>query len=319
MIMKQAEKTKTPRLGYIYVISAALLWAISGSTSKFLFNSGVTPFQLVQLRLTISTVLLFTILFIMRRDLMRIEKSDFFYFVLLGAVVMAAVQFTYLYTISKINVAAAILLQYLAPAFIAVYSFVFAKEKPGLITVMSVTGAIAGCYLVVGAYNFDLFSLNKTGIIAGIIAAIAFACYSVQGEYGMRKYDPVTVLFYALLFAAVTWNIFHPPLEAFFHARSPREWGFVFFIGIFGTVVPFGLYFQGINLIRSTRASITGTLEPITASAISYFFLNEILEPLQIAGGIMVIASIILLQFRVDSDDKRPDLIRAKFLEKSDK
>jgi drug/metabolite transporter (DMT)-like permease len=315
--MKNANSHKTPRLGYIYVMIAALLWAVSGSSSKFLFNSGVTPFQLVQLRLTISAGLLFLVLLIWRRNLMRIEKGDFFYFVFFGAVVMAAVQFTYLFTISKINVAAAILIQYLAPVFIAVYSFVFAKEKPGIITVLSIAGAVTGCYLVVGAYNLNLFSLNKTGIISGILSAVAFAWYSVQGEYGMRRYNPVTVLFFALLFAAITWNTLHPPLEAFFHTRSLIEWGMIIYIGIFGTVIPFGFYFQGINLIRSTRASITGTLEPITAAAISYFFLNEILEPWQIAGGIMVIASIILLKFRVESDDKRPDLIRAKNLEKS--
>jgi drug/metabolite transporter (DMT)-like permease len=317
--MKQAEKIKTPRLGYLYVITAALLWATSGSSSKFLFNSGLTPFQLVQLRLTISAVLLFTVLFVWRRNLMLIKKGDLFYFIFLGSVVMATVQFTYLFTISKINVAAAILLQYLAPAFIAIYSFVFANEKPGIITIVSVAGAITGCYLVVGAYNLNLFALNKTGIITGIFAAIAFAWYSIQGEYGMRRYDPMTVLFFAILFAAITWNIFHPPFEAFFHTRSPIEWLLIAYIGIFGTVVPFGLYFQGINLIRSTRASITGTLEPITASAISYFFLNEILEPLQITGGVMVIASVIMLQFRVESDDKRPDLIRTKYLEISDK
>jgi drug/metabolite transporter, DME family len=316
--MEHAEKTKTPRRGYLYVIIAALFWAISGSSSKFLFNSGVTPFQLVQLRLTISAGLLFPVLLIWRRDLMRIKKGDFFYFVLLGAVVMAAVQFTYLFTISKINVAAAILLQYLAPAFIAIYSFVFAKEKPGMITILSVAGAITGCYLVVGAYNFSLLSLNKTGIIAGIFAAISFAWYSVQGEYGMRRYDPLTVLFFALLFAAVTWNILHPPLEAFFHNRSLLQWVLILYVGIFGTVIPFGFYFEGINLIRSTRASITGTLEPITAAAISYFFLNEILEPLQMAGGIMVIASIILLQFKVGYDEKTPDLVRAQNREKQD-
>ena len=316
--MEQINTHKTPRLGYIYVMIAALLWAISGSTSKFLFNSGVTPFQLVQLRLTISSVPLFIVLLIWRRNLMRIEKGDYFYFLFLGAVVMAVVQFTYLFTISKINVAAAILLQYLAPAFIAIYSFVFAKEKPGLITILSVAGAITGCYLVVGAYNLNLLSLNKAGIIAGISAAIAFAWYSVQGEYGMRKYDPVTVLFFALLFAAITWNILHPPLEAFFHTRSLLEWGLIIYIGIFGTVVPFGFYFEGINLIRSTRASITGTLEPISAAAISYFFLNEVLEPLQMAGGIMVIASIILLQFKVEYDDKTPDLVRAQNREKSE-
>ena len=79
-VMEQINTNKTPRRGYIYVIIAALLWAISGSSSKFLFNSGVTPFQLVQLRLTISTVLLFMVLLVWRRDLMRIEKGDFFYF-----------------------------------------------------------------------------------------------------------------------------------------------------------------------------------------------------------------------------------------------
>ena len=317
--MEQTNTNRTSRRGYLYVVIAALLWAVSGTSSKFLFNSGVTPFQLVQLRLTISAVLLFLALSIWRRNLMRMMPGDFFYFIFFGAVVMAAVQFTYLFTISKINVAAAILLQYLAPAFIAIYSFVFAKEKPGLITILSIAGAITGCYLVVGAYNLNLFSLNKTGIISGVFSAIAFAWYSVQGEYGMRRYDPVTVLFFALLFAAMTWNILHPPLEAFFHTRSSLQWGLIFYIGIFGTVVPFGFYFEGINLIRSTRASITGTLEPITAAAISYFFLNEILEPLQMAGGIMVIASIILLQFKVEYDDKTPDLVRTQNREKSDK
>ncbi len=315
--MKRAENIKTPRLGYIYVMIAALLWAVSGSSAKFLFNSGVSPFQLAQLRLTISSALLFPALFIRRRNLMRIMPGDLFYFIFFGAVVMAAVQFTYLFAISKINVAAAILLQYLAPAFIAIYSFIFAKEKPGIITVLSIAGAITGCYLVVGAYNLNLFSLNKTGIIAGIFSAIAFAWYSVQGEYGMRRYDPVTVLFFTLLFAAIAWNLLHPPLEAFFHTRSLLQWGLIFYIGIFGTVVPFGFYFEGINLIRSTRASITGTLEPITAAAISYFFLNEILEFWQMAGGIMVIASIVLLQFKMEYDDKSPSIIRAKNREKS--
>jgi len=33
------------RLGYIYVALAALLFAISGTSSKFLFHSGITPYQ----------------------------------------------------------------------------------------------------------------------------------------------------------------------------------------------------------------------------------------------------------------------------------
>jgi drug/metabolite transporter (DMT)-like permease len=225
---------------------------------------------------------------------------------------MASVQFTYLYTISKINVAAAILMQYLSPAFIALYLVIFEKEKLHTATVLAIFGAITGCYFVLGAYNLNLFALNKVGVISGILSAVFYAWYSLQGEYGMRKYDPLTVVFFSLFFGAITWNILHPPFKAFFHVYSPVQWGLILYIGIFGTVIPFSLYLEGINLIRSTRAAITGTLEPITAAGISYLLLNETLDLLQIAGGILVIASIVLLQFKAQYDEKIPDLIRTK-------
>ena len=303
---------KKTRLGYIYVVLAALMWALSGSSAKFLFNSGITPFQLVQLRLTISAVLLFLCLLVRFSSLLRIDRKDIFYFILFGTVGMAGVQFTYLFAISKIKVAAAILLQYLAPSFIALHSVVFMREKLSRSTLIALIGATLGCYLVVGAYNIEILSMNIVGIISGILSAITFAWYAIHGEYGMRRYNPWTVLFYALLFGAVVWNILHPPLEAFMHDYSLVQWLWILYIGVLGTLVPFGLYLEGINLIRSTRASITATLEPITAGIISYIFLNEIMEALQITGGIIVIASIILLQLHQEQDDKSPSVIRSQ-------
>ena len=128
----------------------------------------------------------------------------------------------------------------------------------------------------------------------------------------MRKYNPWTVLFYGLLFAALIWNILYFPLEAFFHTYSPVTWWWIFFIGVLGTILPFGFYFEGINLIRSTHASITATLEPITAGILSFLFLKETMGPLQILGGILVIASIILLQFKQDMDENSPGVIRSQ-------
>jgi len=288
------------------------MWGLSGSSAKFLFNNGVTPYQLVQLRLTISTGILFLWLLIRNPSLLKIDRKDIFYFILFGTVGMAGVQFTYLFTISKIKVAAAILLQYLAPSFIAIHSVVFMRDKLSLVTIFALLGATFGCYLVVGAYNIDLLTMNFIGIISGILSAVTFAWYSIHGEYGMRRYNPWTVLFFALFFGALVWNVLHPPLEAFIHAYTPIQWVWILYIGVLGTLVPFGLYLEGINLIRSTRASITATLEPITAGVISYIFLDEIMEIPQITGGIIIIASIILLQLNQEQDDKAPNLIRAQ-------
>lgn len=95
----------------------------------------------------------------------------------------------------------------------------------------------------------------------------------------MRPYSPWTVLFYALFFGALTWNIFLPPLESFMHARPAALWGWIVYIGILGTLVPFGLFLEGVNLIRATRASITATLEPIMAGLFSFFSCTKQWKP----------------------------------------
>jgi drug/metabolite transporter (DMT)-like permease len=84
-----------------------------------------------------------------------------------------------------------------------------------------------------------------------------------------------------------------------------------------GTAIPFGLYFVGINYIRSTRASITATLEPISAGFIAYLFLGEVLEPLQILGGVLVITAIVLLQLQSEQNELTPELIRARAAQSS--
>ena len=310
--MTSASTIKTRYMGYLYAALAAFFWAISGTAAKYLFNSGITTFQLMQLRLTITVLSLLVWLLIRNPALLKIKKKDILYFTVIGSVGMAACQFTYLFAISKIHVAAAILLQYTAPSFIALHAVLFAKDRLKPTTVVALVGATSGCYLVVGAYNLEMLSMNIVGIISGLLSGVTFAWYSIHGEYGMRRYDPWTVIFYAMLFAAIIWNVLHPPFEAFMHPYSAVEWGWILYIGIMGTLVPFGFYLEGVNLIRSTRASITATLEPITAGVIAYIFLKEVMEPLQLTGGVMVIGSIILLQLKQEFDEKAPALIRSR-------
>ena len=48
----------SPLKGYLCVVIAAIMWASSGVAGKALFNGGITPFELVQIRVTVSTLLL---------------------------------------------------------------------------------------------------------------------------------------------------------------------------------------------------------------------------------------------------------------------
>ncbi len=303
-----------PVKGYLYVVGAAVLWASSGVAGKSLFSGGVTPFDLVQIRVTVSTILLAVVFVVCDRALFRIRTRDIPYFGLLGGVTMALVQITYFYAVSKIQVAAAILLQYMAPILVSFYAVCFWRERLTVAKTLSLLLSLTGCYLVVGGYDFNLLRMNWVGIISALTSAGCFAAYTLLGEKGMHRYTPWTVLFYAFFFATLSWHIFYPPFHYLRAGYSLGQWGWLLYISVMGTVLPFALFFLGINLIRSTRASITATLEPISAGLFAYLFLGEGLSPLQIAGGVMVVGAIVLLQLKQEQDDLAPAIIRTRLV-----
>jgi drug/metabolite transporter (DMT)-like permease len=288
------------------------MWGSSGTASKALFMSGVTPFQLVQIRVTLSSALLALVLGLFARRLLKIRLADIIYFCILGGVGLALVQLTYLYTISKMPVAAAILIQYTSPLMVALYSICFWDERFTSSKVLALFLSLLGCYFVVGGYNLELLKMNRVGALTGVASALFFAAYSLLGERGMHRYGPWTVVFYAFLFAAVTWNIFQPPFDFVQAGYSAVQWGYMSYIAVMGTLLPFGLFFVGVNHIRSTQATITSTVEPIAAGFMAYLLLGESLEPLQILGGGLVLTAIVLLQLQQERNELVPESIRRK-------
>lgn len=281
--------------GFLLIITAALLWALAAPIAKYLFNSGIGPADLVQARVTYSFLILAFFFIGFKRDLLQISKKDIGYFMLLGIGGFALVQYTYFYAISQIDVGVAIALQYTAPSMIVVYSAFFLGEKISRNTIIAILLALAGCYLVVGAYQVNWADLNWNGILGALFSAMVFAFYTVYGKKGLQKYPASTVFFYVVLFAALFWNIITPPFNLVGKGWSWSVWAAIMAISIIGTLIPFGLFFMALKKLDPIRLSVTSTLEPIFATIAAFFFLGEALSFWQIIGGLLIVASVILM------------------------
>jgi drug/metabolite transporter (DMT)-like permease len=299
---------KTERRGYFYILIGTTLWGISSVVAKSLFNFGLPPAELVQIRLTFATLTLLLILLIFDRNRMIVSWRDIPYFLVLGFVGVAGVQFTYYYTISKIHVGPAVLIQYLSPVWIALYAFIFQKEPLPKRKIAALLLALLGCYFTVGGYRMDLLRLNRTGIVSGLISSLFFSFYALYGEKGLKKYDPWTLILYGFGFGGVFYWILISPIKVIAEGYSFKIWMAFLYIAIFSTLIPFGLYFKGIERVRATRASITATWEPVVAGLTAYFVLGEVLSPLQVVGGIGVIAAIVLLQTAQEKAHPSPSI-----------
>jgi drug/metabolite transporter (DMT)-like permease len=296
--------------GYLCVATAAVMWASSGTAGRALIDAGITPSELVQIRVTFSSAILAPIFLVSHRSLLKVRVQDLARLAVLGGVLMASVQITYFYAISKIQVMAAILLQYLAPVMVGAFSMAVWHERFTAAKALALVLAVGGCYLVVGGHNLDLFEMNRLGIVGGLASAVSFALYALLGERVMQRYRPWTVVFYALLFAAVTWQVVYEPFAFLWASYSPAQWAWLVYIVVVGTLLPYGLYFMGINHIRSTRALITATLEPISAGIMAWIFLGQTLEPAQLLGAVLVVSAIVVLQVRHEKDNLAPHVVR---------
>lgn len=282
--------------GYLYILIGATFWGVSSVVAKSLFNTGLPPIELVFLRLTLATLSLFLFLLLFNRKKIIISIKDLPYFFILGLAGVVGTQFTYYYTISKLHVGPAILLQYLQPFWVSIYAFLFQREPITKGKIASLLLAVIGCYFVVGGYQFDLLRLNKAGIMSGVASSLFFTFYALYGEKGLKKYDAWTLILYGFGFATVFYWIIISPTKFITGGYTLNMWIAFIYIGIFATLLPFGFYFKGIERVRATRASITATWEPVVAGFAAYMVLGEVLYPLQVLGGIGVIAAVVLLQ-----------------------
>jgi drug/metabolite transporter (DMT)-like permease len=298
--------------GYLCVVGAAFLWASSGAVGKGLMSQGMGVLELVQARITLAALLMSAAFGFGGRGYLKIGAGDLPYLLLLG-ILMALNNASYFYAISKIQVAAAILLQYMAPVMVTLYAVLFWGERMGWLKALALGLAVGGCYLVVGGYSLRLLELNREGMLGGLGAAMCFATYTLLAERAMGRCSPWTVLLYAMLFAAVAWHLLMEPFRYLKVGFTLEQWGWLLYIAVAGTVLPFGLYLVGVNHIRSTRAIITATLEPISAALMAFMFLGEALEPFQALGGALVIGAVVLLQLeREHGQALSPENIRSR-------
>ncbi len=66
--------------GYLYLLIGTTLWGVSSVVAKYLFQVGLSPFDLILARLTLSGVILFLVLLMSDRKRLRISLIDLPYF-----------------------------------------------------------------------------------------------------------------------------------------------------------------------------------------------------------------------------------------------
>ncbi|MGH3138044.1 MAG: DMT family transporter [Gaiellaceae bacterium] len=295
------------RLGYAMVATAATLFAVNGSVSKVVLDSGFSSLELAQIRATCAALGLLAFLAAFARPLLRVGRRELLFLAAFGIVGVALVQWLYFVAIHNLPVGVALLIEFTAPLFVALFARFVYKERIRRRIWVAVILCISGLAIVVEVWAGIAFS--SVGVTAAIGGAFGLTAYLLMAERERRHRDPVSLSFYGFLFAAVLWAVVQPIWEFPWHVlgetvslqgnlseHSAPVWLLVGFIIVIGTMVTFSLLTGALRHISATRASIVATLEPVIATVIAWIWLGETFGATQLVGGAIVLAGIFLAQ-----------------------
>jgi drug/metabolite transporter (DMT)-like permease len=297
-----------PLRGYAMVWTAALLFAVNGTVSKVVLESGITSLELTQVRSTGAFLGLALALALIAPARLRVGIRELGFLVVFGITGLAFVQWFYFLSIHKLPVGIALLIEYVAPLLVALWARYVFHERVRRRIWVALALALVGLSLIVELWSGSS-ALDGLGVAAALAAALAYAVYILMAERGVRKRDPISLSCYGFGFAALFWLVVQPIWEFPFgrvddsvsllgelDSVAAPVWLLLLFVVVVGTMATFALVVSALRHVSATRVGIVAMLEPVAATAVAWIWLGEALGAAQLAGGAIVLAGIVLAQ-----------------------
>lgn len=304
--------------GYLFIALATFSWGVAATLGRAVFTGRlqiggqalqpIDPVILSQTRTSFAFLILMPILLSLRgAGGVRMRRGEILQCMLLGTAGVAGSNFFYYLAIQKTSVATAIILQYLAPVFVLLYMLARKLQPASVQRLSAVSMAVVGSILAIGVvgpqHSFPFLGMrtgdvrfNTIGVAAGVIAAACFAFSNVFGHHLVENNDRWRVLVYSMMGAALGWLILNPPWKVLAAHYTVAQWVFLFVFAIASMLIPYSLYFAGLQYLDATRAIVTSCLEPVFAILIAAFALGELLHPIQVVGIIVTLAATVVVQ-----------------------
>lgn len=212
--------------------------------------------------------------------------------ILLVAISDGATTFLLYEAYQRIDVGLATIMHFIYPVVVMVVMTVVFRERATVWKVAALIVSIAGMLIMTEVQGVD-----AGGIALAAGSGLCFATCSIANQKSRAsELSPALVAFYSLLTLFVFFLLLTLSTQTLAPAATGAEWGTIAMIGVLkASGVCLGIY--AVQAIGSTRTSILGMVELVTAILAGAVFFHEVLADRQIIGGIAIAAGALLIIF----------------------
>jgi len=280
------------------LLVTVVIWSLNFTVTKYVLNQGFKPLAYGGVRFGVAALIFIAITWVRERSF-RLRRRDIPFIAGAAVVGIFLNQITFVYA-TKLTTATTVALIFgTLPIMTALFAAAGGIERLHRRFWLAAAVSFAGVCLVAlgakGGISGDLW-----GYLLAILGAATWAAYSVAIAPLMTRYTASRISAYALSIGGVLLLIAGAPqLASQDYASLPT---LVWVAYVFAVVGPLCLtnllWFNAIERVGPSRASLYANLQPFLGAIFALLILSESMTRLQLAGGLLIAAGIVLSRGR---------------------
>lgn len=280
------------RLGALLVLVSAAGFATLAIFIKIAYAVGANTLTVLTLRFMLASLLLWSLL----RPLgisPRISAKTALKLSLMGIIGYGSMSFLFASSLQYLTASLAEMLLFTYPVLVSFMSFIIGVEQFSWQKGLALVICVSGLFLILGV---PLASISQWGVVLGLSSAIVYSCYIMISHQVLRNVHSLVATTYVCSAAALGFALYTLITGQLILTLPVTGWLALLGIAFFGTIVGILCFFAGIIKVGASNASIISTAEPAITVLLSVLVLGEQLTLLQGIGGLLIVASILILQ-----------------------
>lgn len=285
--------------GLIAAAVSFLSFGTSGAFVKPLLEAGWSPAAAVTARALTAGLVLLPLVVVVMRGRWGLLREARWPVLGMGLVGVAVTQVLYFAAIQRIPVATALLIEFLAPLILVGFTWAVSRRTPAPVVLVGSVLAVGGLVLVIGPGAIQ--AVDPVGLAAAFGAAIGCSVYFVIAARPNNGLPPVALAGAGLLVAVPVLALVGLtgllPYTATFgdvplFGEPTAWWVPLLVVAVVGTALAYASGITASGALGSRLASFIALLEVVSASLFAWLLLGEGLSPLQLVGGLLILAGI---------------------------
>lgn len=278
--------------GVTYAVLSSASFGLIPLFSISLLSVGVGSPTILCYRFLVAAVVMAIIMFFTRRSFRL--SADVVVAVALLSILYASTAILLLESYKCIPSGVATTIHFLYPLVVTLTMSWLFKERISRSIYVAVVVSLLGVSLLAWGYHTE--GNFRLGVTLALLTVVSYAAYIV-GVMRSRasRVDSIVLTFYVLAFGALLFLLYAMATTGIEAVHRWGDWRDLIMLAIVCTVLSDYTLILAIKRIGSTRTSILGSMEPLTAVVVGVVYFREHIDATSVVGLILVIVAVVMV------------------------